>query len=538
MDARQQLLQSLMRDLDASQLPERYTAEQKKQIEKGRKGQKDIDAGRATIAENERLYQEAVTKRGELQERIGKLQGEIDTASAKAKQDDPLNQAMQYGKSIGVPLAGYGAGHVAGAKFGKVFDTDPAERGANVKRLAETMLRVDKSNPASKAQVSAIIDTYDKTVKGRPLIQFAGPAGLGAASFATQAGANYVDDPYLKEGLNLAATAERTGAIGMGAQQLWDTLKGNERAKKATDDVDVSTIESARRQLNEGGKFKAVQGALDPTAKPPAAPPPPEAPALRTPGDRLTAAARAAGAKGKLTKTTAAAYLTSANINDANRAAVATELGVGPGQRIASAVKRLSTSRTPTSLIGPLVAGGLAYDAASSDAEAAGAEPAEARTKGAVAGTGAAGLTAAGGYSLSKLLEKAPNLARTLGIGGTMTAPLMAMDIGPNTQEAANLERSRVAVNHPLLASAMGLTDEMGQQLPTRAPVKDDEFATARGLQIPEGIPAPNPDGSSPYPELVSAMMANPQAATAPPPSQPPSLQQRRLIEAMMQGQR
>lgn len=534
-DAREQLLQSLMQDLQNFQLPERFSAEKKAQIEKGRKGQKDIDAGRATIADNERLYQDAVAKRQQLQDRISAVQTEIDTATKTAKQDDPLNQAAQYGKSIGVPLAGLAGGHALGAKFGKVFDTDPKERGATVKGLADQLRGIDKSAPASKAQVSAIVDTYDKATKGRPLVQFAGPAALGTMSIATQMGAKYADDPYLKEGLNLAATAERTGAGGMLLQQMIDTLRGNYEAKKATDQTDVASIESARRQMNEGGKFKAVQGALDPNAKP-IAPPTPEAPALRTPSDRLISAAKAAGAKGKLTKATAAEWLTSANINDANRAAVATELGVGPGQRIAAAVKRLSTSRTASSLVAPLAAAGLAYDAASSDAEAAGAEPAEARTKGAVAGTGAAGVTAAGGYSLSKLLEKAPNLARTLGIGGTMTAPLMAMDIGPNTQEAANLERSRVAVNHPLLASAMGLTDEMGQQLPTRAPVKDDEFATARGLQIPEGIPAPNPDGSSPYSELVSAMAANSQRAAPPPP--PPSLQQRRLIEAMMQGQR
>ena len=46
MDPREQLLQSLLTDLQSFQLPERFSAEKKAQIEKGRKGQPNIDAGR------------------------------------------------------------------------------------------------------------------------------------------------------------------------------------------------------------------------------------------------------------------------------------------------------------------------------------------------------------------------------------------------------------------------------------------------------------------------------------------------------------
>ena len=81
--------------------------------------------------------------------------------------------------------------------------------------------------------------------------------------------------------------------------------------------------------------------------------------------------------------------------------------------------------------------------------------------------------------------------------------PLMAMDMGPDTPEAANLERSRIAQNWPRIASLLGLHDEMGQMLPERNTGKTDEFTTARSLQIPQGIPLPNPDGSSPYPEMA-----------------------------------
>src|SRR6185295_4032631 len=110
MDAREQLLQTLMQDLQNFQTPERYSAEQQAQIMNGRKGQADIDAGRAAIAENERLYQEALTKRGELQTRIGTLSNEIDTAKGTARkqgQEDfersPAGQAYDVGK-IAAPV--------------------------------------------------------------------------------------------------------------------------------------------------------------------------------------------------------------------------------------------------------------------------------------------------------------------------------------------------------------------------------------------------------------------------------------------------
>ncbi len=191
-------------------------------------------------------------------------------------------------------------------------------------------------------------------------------------------------------------------------------------------------------------------------------------------------------------------------------------------------------SKTP--LIGPAVAGALAYGMTPDSAEAATGAPA------AGTGTGGALTNAAGaagaGYGISKLLEKAPNLSRALGIGGAMLMPMAAADAYDPTPEELNRDRNDFARILPSWARAGGLEEAFQMaQVPERNMGKTDEFATARGLQIPQGIPAPNPDGSSPYPELVSAMMANPQAA-APPPSSPASFQTRRLIEAMMQGQR
>ena len=476
MDARQQLLQSLMRDLESFQLPERYTAAQKAQIERGRKGQKDIDAGRATIAENERLFQEAIANRKTLQDRIGTLQGEIDTVGTKAKQDDPWNQAAQYGKSIGVPLAGYGAGHYIGHKFGKGFDEASVERRASVRALADRLRSTDGTAPGSRGAAAGAVDTYDKEGlgkrSGRSSAQFLGPAALGALSFGTKMGADYAEDPYLKEGLNLASTAERAGAGGMLLQQVIDTLRPS---KKPSVD-DVAEIETARGLL--GTDRSNPQGALKP-APPPPPPPPPDGPTLRTPSDRLTSAARAAGATGKLTKKTAVDYL-AANVTDANRAAVATELGVGPGQRIAGAVKKLSTSRKPSVIVAPMIAAGLGYDAASSEAEAAGATPAEAQTRGAVAGTGAAAVTGGAGYGLSKLANFAP-VKSLLSAAGRMSGPLMLNDMAVQAHRGiygSGPQYLEVPEKSPFRS-----------QLSNYAAEANGPLSSASALQIPENIP-------------------------------------------------
>ncbi|NJM34635.1 MAG: hypothetical protein HC850_07915 [Rhodomicrobium sp.] len=145
-----------MQDLQNFQMPERFSDEKKAQVMKGRKGQADIDAGRAAIAENERLYQEAQDKRKAISDQILSLQNDIDTAKTKAAQDDPVNQAIQYGKSIGIPAAGYVGGHYLGKKFGERFDIDPQTRAAGVKTLADKLRGISRTSPTSKAETSAI----------------------------------------------------------------------------------------------------------------------------------------------------------------------------------------------------------------------------------------------------------------------------------------------------------------------------------------------------------------------------------------------
>lgn len=415
MDARQQLLQSLMQDLQNYQMPERYSPEKKEQIMKGRRGQADIDAGRAAIRENEEQYQRAVDQRAALQTQIQQVQGEIETATTKAQQDDPANQAIQFGKSVGVPLAGYGAGHVIGSKFGAGFDTTAAGRAENVSRLAEKLRSLDRADPASKAQAAAVVDTYDKQKlgrTGRSRAQWAGPAALLGLSQATRAGADYADDPYLKEGLNLFASAEQAGAGGMLFQQVIDTL----RAKSPLNSADVTEIEAARRLINPKGKYDAVQGALEEPAPAPKAasatkapPAPGTRPALLAQAKSMGLPATTKTKKADLEKMVAKALRSS-------------------GSRTAKGVKRVTKAATKAPIV-PLAVGATIYDALRSPGEASTGEDGEPMGRGqaALTAAGGAGATAYGMERLKSLLADFPMIGK---VAGAAMAPVAAYQTG------------------------------------------------------------------------------------------------------------
>lgn len=223
-----------------------------------------------------------------------------------------------------------------------------------------------------------------------------------------------------------------------------------------------------------------------PMGGPPAAPPPSQPP-LRRPSDRLVGAARAAGATGRLTKGDAADYLTK-NLTAENRTAAAAELGVKSGpnfaERISNRIKLLKTSKTP--LVLPLAAGAAAYSMGSDEAEAAGASPGEARIQGGKDAAAMAGGVGAGMWGMSKL----PGLAKTL---GRMSGPMMLNDLGTQAHQA-------------IYGSGPRWLD-VPERNPNRSQLtmqNSGPMRSAEALQIPQGIPLPQPDGSSPYPELAA----------------------------------
>lgn len=455
MDPKEQLLQSLMQDLQNFQLPERYSPEQKEKIMSGRRGQAEIDEGRRAIAENERLYQEALGKRAALQNQIQSVSSDIDTAKAKASQDSWQNQATQYGKSVGIPAAGYLTGHALGSKFGKGFDTDPQQRAQNVKTLADRLRNINRSSPTARPEMAATVQTYDRGKSVRSPMQYAGPAALGAMSLATQAGAEYADDPYLKEGLNLAATAERTGAGGMMLQQLIDTLRGRAQTNKAINPDDIVEIETARRTLKDKtppAQTQTAQSTANKTAPKPG-----------------TKAALYADAKARDLPVTS--KMKKAEIENVLAKALKANKG-----------KRAAGSRTLKAL-GPAGAALAAYDAVTNNAEASdGTVTAGDRLKGAATGAAAGGTV----YGMDRLMNAikgaAPNLVKSIGAGGAMALPTeIANQFDDYTDDELTAGSNKLYNQQARFQEATGLPDWiMGQNV-----------AEAREMaQVPERNPA------------------------------------------------
>lgn len=354
-----------------------------------------------------------------------------DTETAKTEgikaANDPTARLTKMATEFGPWAVGVGAGIGTGIGVAKKFNKEDRLQSEAASRLAKAR----DITPQAGREGLTRMDSRRAWRSGK---QFLGPAAFGGAgAFTSEVIApRFNDDPETKKYINLAATTENAAGAGLASKQLLDlALRGD-----PIDQEDRARIMSR-------------------SAPPPSATP--DAPILRTPADRLTSAARAAGATGKLTKQTAADYLAN-NVTPENRAAVATELGVGPGQKIASAVKKLSLSRKPSVLIGPSIAAGVAYDAASSEAEAAGATPGEARTRGAVAGTGAAAVTGGAMYGASKL----PRLGRALGPAANALAAYSYADEAKGFRDAMPPEERggpSSLLSHAMPAAMRGARD-------------------------------------------------------------------------------
>ncbi len=418
-----------------------------------------------------------------------------DTAVANQQASDPTNNAIRGATEIGPYVGGMAAGAGVGHAIGKGLKNQDIDQRAATKSIASNS---KITSEAANAQMRGM-RTARNAVTGA---QFGAPAlFLGSAEYLRRGIAPQFEGPDGKDTetskwIKLGANLDQGVGLGVLGHQLVG-LKS--RIPSPNDPVDEALIRS----------------------RPPTAPPPPPdaptaPPALRTPSDRLTSAARAAGATGKLNKTTAADYL-AANVTPQNRAAVAAELGVGPGEKIAGAVKKLSISRKPSVLIGPSIAAGLGYDAASGDAEAAGATPGEARTRGAVAGTGAAAVTGGAMYGLSKLPKA---LTRAVGAGSGLLAPYAAADAYDPSPGELNRDRNVAARNLPSMLRGGGIEDayqmaQVPEKSPTRSVLsgytaqKAGPLPGASALQIPEGIPLPREDGASPYEAAQPARAAH-----------------------------
>jgi hypothetical protein len=229
------------------------------------------------------------------------------------------------------------------------------------------------------------------------------------------------------------------------------------------------------------------QNALDAAGRanqPGALPPPDETPPAGPSGprphsERLIAAARAAGATGKLTKADAVKYLKK-NVTDQNRGAVARALNVKSGPnlatRIGSTIKTMASTRGASSLVAPLIAAGAAYELAGEPAEAADGTM---RAPGLANRLAAAGVAGGAAYGLNKLAQAAP-------MAGNMAGPVAAMTFDPleggsREESAENIRVARATAPWPI-NKMLGVTPEEVQ------------------TQEMSALPSPNPLRTTPEP--------------------------------------
>jgi hypothetical protein len=151
----------------------------------------------------------------------------------------------------------------------------------------------------------------------------------------------------------------------------------------------------------------------------------------------------------------------------------------------------------------PFAAGALAYDAESNDAQAAGVDPVNAKMRGVAAGIGAAALTAGAAKAAPYVAEAAGK--SLLGRVALRAFPpamgaLTAYDVGSSVLGGLAQGKDVAGADADLRSGNRGFQgrqEDLRRQAYRRPAA--EELPNAAALQIPEGIPAPNPDGSSPY---------------------------------------
>jgi hypothetical protein len=182
-----------------------------------------------------------------------------------------------------------------------------------------------------------------------------------------------------------------------------------------------------------------------------------------------------------------------------------------PGQRHRDALGRFA--KAPKGAVVPGLAAALAYGMTPDEAQAADGST--------VGGTGEAmtnaGIAGGAAYGTSKLAQAlAPALRGGLGMVGEAMAPA-SIDAMTDYSDA-DLAQGRNMLARTLPQALQGGAVDQARQMATvpergpQAQMAQDQrlqaeampMQSAQALQIPEGIPAPNPDGSSPYGEAIA----------------------------------
>lgn len=491
--SRSKIIQQQIENLQRTAPPELTQAE-RDQIMKGRKGQKDIDAGRAAIAERELAIREHA-------DQVNALTSKLDEALAA----EGTEQTRQEREAASDPLWNTyipsGVGAVGGAGIGEIvnrllkeFNSGNAEA---IKGIARELGPVEKltTSQLSRARAAGAASAAEKYAPSSPLRQGAAVAGRGL-SYGIPAGIFYNEYSKYEDRAKDKSLPE---SERMGNQRVANALLGVSTGIAADGGMRfffpsrhegegeaMARINAARdysRRMDAADEARAAGPRVTRATPAPDAPSTPSRPALPGSKTDLLQQAKRLGITGRSKMNT-----------DQLREAVSDAVKNTSAPRGGAASKALKA-------LGPVTAGLVAADAAYNQARARGADVGEAVGEAAPQAVVAGGGTAAAGYGMNRLLNALPSAAGTaLSAGAPLLGPMAAGDITEQSQERLNMDRNIAARYLPSFMRA-GRVEEAYQmaQVPERNMGKADEFATSRGLEIPEGIPAPRQDGSSPY---------------------------------------
>lgn len=467
---------------------QQYQLQYTRQLEEEASQRAAAERERADRLESERLANERLSL-----EQSGKTQAVQNEAQTLANErariyqeqaSSPEGIATQSAANIAAPALTTSLGYYAGGKLNERLDKGQAKRNVVLQGTAEDRVRglTTREGANTGARLSGTMPLRNPAMRAAsrmaPHLGLAGLAGIKAYDLLT----DDTEKPFYAEQADRAAGL---GYLGFGGGLAKRGIEYSVSPGTPPDAKALSVINST--QLRRGGPAQAsAQQSLPAASAPPpqsrpAAPPPSQSQApIPTNAQTLIAAAREAGAEGKLTKSSAAKYIRD-NITDGNRASVARALRVKPGpnfaERIGKKIQGLSSSRkTLPGVMFPFSVAALAYGltperASASEGGEASVDQGEALTNAGIAG----GLT----YGIGSLLP-----AGTMSLTGGMMAPLAAMNDplegGSREETAQNISEARGQASSvaPWMAeNIMGIPRAEGElyskaQVPPRNPTR------------------------------------------------------------------
>src|SRR5687767_59732 len=420
--------------------PRPYTEAEKQQIMKGRKGQKDIDAGRAAIETRNEEIRQHNKQIEQFNEQLGKAETEerqgaqqdIEGASKKRYDEEAstgYGRATQLGaNALAVPV-GFTAGRVGGKGINALADISQTRKNERLKGVAQDRL----SGLTTRKGALAAVERSGAMPSSNSVLRVGGrmlPHAIGGA-----------------------------GAIAKGGSMLANSFQGDDFYTDMTNRaMGLGLLASGVGVVQEGGRY-AVNPGVPPDAQAMAIS---ESEGLR----RNNAPAAAAKPAGPNPGTVPAlrAEAKAANIPGAYK------MNKGQLQTVLEAAKKgLPKAGVLGPLAFPAAAGALAFGMTPSDAQASpdgssvtGSD--EALTNAVAAG----GLTAAAS-------RYAKPVVGALGRAAGPLTPFPAADLSDNmTPEDVNTCQNWLARNapftRPLPGSSIGQAYDMAQ-VPSRSPV-------------------------------------------------------------------